>query len=472
MRLYLHSSFITYEIRQTNYFKHIENKIIIFTMEQTKLLNRRTYINKFNFMAALICVPMFVFSQESKHFTLNGLVHSAYEKYPYAHQLDLTKLQKKESVKAIKSIWLPQLAVSGKTSYQSELSTIKLPENIEKTFGISLDEGKKFQYQGELGMSQLIYDGGMSGMQKNIAQINGDIQEYQIESSMLQIEDAIDNLFESILINKEQIKIIRFQQTDLELRKKDISFAIQNGISLKTVSQEIDADIIQLKQQETELQMQLCQRFIQLSSYTQENIDTTAVLELPQPFEVLDRNYSNRPDYKIYGKQLQNTFYQLKKINQEIMPQISLFANGYYGRPGLDAMDYSSHYSGIVGVSLKWNIASLYDNVHQKRLVNIDKGLVQYKKSLYEIEMNKQIDNLNIDLLKNKELIENDDNIVNIRSNVKDVAAIQLKNGTLTLTDYLIKLNDESQAFINKSIHRIEFLMDGAKMRTLLNKNN
>ncbi|MFA6812994.1 MAG: TolC family protein, partial [Bacteroidaceae bacterium] len=154
------------------------------------------------------------------------------------------------------------------------------------------------------------------------------------------------------------------------------------------------------------------------------------------------------------------------------MPQMSLFANGYYGRPGLNAMDYSFHYSGIVGVSLKWNIAALYDNIHQKKLVNIDRCLTQNQQALYDIEMNKQIDALNVDLVTNKKLMESDDNIVNIRSNVKDVASIQLKSGSITLTDYLIKLNDESQALINKSIHHIEYLMDGAKMRTLLNKNN
>jgi len=274
------------------------------------------------------------------------------------------------------------------------------------------------------------------------------------------------------MINKEQIKIVRFQQNDLDLRKKDIVAAIQNGIALKTELQELDAGIIQLKQNETELQMQLCQRFIQLSSYTQEKIDTSAVLDLPQPFEDIDKNYSNRPDYKIFGKQILSSDLQLKKINQEVKPQISLFANGYYGRPGLNAMDYTSHYSGIVGVSLKWNIAALYDNTHQKKLINIDKNMIQNKQSLYEIEMNKQIDNLNTDLIKNNKLIESDDNIVTIRSNVKDIAAIQLKSGSITLTDYLIKLNDESQAMINKSIHKIEFLMDGAKMRTLLNKNN
>lgn len=441
-------------------------------MKLTKLLNSKAFTKKFGVMVLCISFPVCMFSQGKRPYTLNDLIRSAYAKYPYANQLDLAKRQKDESGKVIDSKWLPQLSASGKTSYQSEVSSISIPESIKKNFGLNIRGGKDLQYQGELSISQLLYDGGISSTQKKLSQINGDIQVYQIKSSMLQVENMVDDLFESILITKEQIKIVDFQQADLELRKKDICLAIQNGISLKTDLQEIDADIIQLKQKKIGLQMQLCQKFIQLSSYTQEKIDTTTVLEVPRPFYMIDRNYTDRPDYKIFDQQLQSSRWQMKQLNRNFMPQMSFFANGYYGRPGLNAMDYSSHYSGIVGVSLKWNIAALYDNIHQKKLVNIDRCLVQNKQALYDIDMNKQIDALNVDLVKNKKLMESDDNIVKIRSNVKDVASIQLKNGSITLTDYLIKLNDESQALINKSIHYIEYLMDGAKMRTLLNKNN
>jgi hypothetical protein len=86
--------------------------------------------------------------------------------------------------------------------------------------------------------------------------------------------------------------------------------------------------------------------------------------------------------------------------------------------------------------------------------------------------MDKQIEDLKIDVLKNKGLMDSDNDIVKIRLNVKKVAASQLKNGSITLADYLIKLNDISRAMIGQSIHRIEFSMDMAKMRTLLNKNN
>lgn len=419
-----------------------------------------------------IIFPKFACSQTCKHYTLDQVIQSAYQKYPYAARLNLINQQSSESCKAIDSEWLTHISVSAKSSYQSEISAISIPKDIEDKFGISMGSGKKLQYQGGVGVSQLIYDGGVGSIKKKISNLDSSTRTDQIKSQMLQIEENIDNLFENILLTKEQIKAVQFKKSDLELRKKDVSAAILNGISLKTDIQEIEANIIQLGQQETECRMSLCQQYLALSSFAQLPIDTASVLELPEPAKIMDRNFSSRPDYKIIGTQIMSADSKLKELNTEYVPKLSLFANGYYGRPGLNMMDYSTHYSGIVGVSLTWNIDAFYSNTHQRNLIKIDREIARNQKSIYELEMNRQIDNLNINLAKNKELANSDDQIIKIRSNIKDVASIQLRNGTITLTDYLIKLNDEAQAMVNKSIHNIGYLMDGAKMRTLLNKNN
>jgi len=437
-----------------------------------KKLKKKVLTRKWSLWILGIVVPMFLSAQTCKYYTLDKLILLANERYPYASQLGLVNKQNNESLKSIDTQWLPHASALIKSSYQSEISSIDIPKNIEDEFGININGGKKLQYQSGISLSQLIYDGGSGHIQKKISGLNGDVQTQQVKSSMLQVEDNIDNLFETILILKAQIKIVQFKQTDLELRKKDISWAIQNGISLKTDMQEIEASIIQLGQQETELRMSLCQKYVELSSFVQEPIDTAAVFELPQSINLTDKDYSMRPDYKIFGLQLQNANWRLKELNSEIFPRLSLFANGYYGRPGLNMMDYTSHYSGIVGVSLTWNIDALYNNTHRRNLVNIDKEMTKNRQSIYQINMDKQIDNLKIDLSKNQKLADSDEEVVKIRSSIKEVASIQLKNGTLTLTDYLIKLNDEGQAMTNKSIHRIEYLMDSAKMKTLLNKNN
>ncbi len=423
-------------------------------------------------LVLFMCVFSIAFPQGVKHYTLDELVRSAYVNYPFARQLSFTKLQNLESVKNLGTDWLPQVSVSGKGTCQSEVYSLKMPESIVQEFGLDLSQARKLQYQGQMGISQLIYDGGMSRVRKKQMAIDGEIQSDQIKSSMLQVEELVNTLFESILVDREQIKIIRFRQNDLEQRKKDIACAIQSGVSLRTDLQEIDADLIQLRQQKMALLMQQCQYCVQLSSYTRQSVDTTTVLDLPEVKDLENSNYTNRPDYRVFGEQLQGADCQLNQLRREALPRISFFANGYYGRPGLNVMNYSTHLSGIVGVSLTWNIAALYDNGHKKKMVELNRELVKNRQSVYELNMDKQIEDLKIDVLKNKGLMDSDNDIVKIRLNVKKVAASQLKNGSITLADYLIKLNDISRAMIGQSIHRIEFSMDMAKMRTLLNKNN
>jgi outer membrane protein TolC len=453
---------------ETNIKVYLKNIMIMIT----KRLKEKTTFVKYLLLIAGLILPMYGCTKTYRHYTLEELIHSAYQKYPYANRLTLMKEQNLESKKVINTQWLPHTSISIKGSGQSEISSVNIPKSIENKFGIDIDEGEKIQYQGELAVSQLIYDGGTGSIKKRINNLNNDTETCQIESQMLQIEDNIDNLFENILITKEQIKAVLFKKADLELRKKDIESAIKNGISLKTDLQEIEANIIQLNQQETELEMSQQQQYITLSSYTQETVDSNAVLDLPVPADITDRNYLARPDYQIFSLQLQNAEYKQKELNAEFIPKISLFANGYYGRPGLNMMNYSNHCSGIIGVSMTWNIDALYKNSHQRNMINIDQEKTRNQQSIYEININRQIDNLNINMAKNMKLTNSDDKIIKIRSNIKNIASIQLKNGTITLTDYLIKLNDEAQAIVNKSIHHIEYLMDGAKMKTLLNKNN
>jgi hypothetical protein len=131
-----------------------------------KLLKEKIIFGKGVLLIAVIILPMFACSQTCRHFTLDELVRSAYEKYPYANRLELIKEQSSESAKAIDAEWLTHVSASVKSSYQSEISSIDIPKDIENKFGINTDGGKKLQYQGGLSVSQLIYDGGVSSIKK------------------------------------------------------------------------------------------------------------------------------------------------------------------------------------------------------------------------------------------------------------------------------------------------------------------
>ncbi len=425
--------------------------------------------NLLNIIVVLLLSCPFAEGQVAPQFTLDQLQKMARDHYPYARQLTFSEQYGEESVKQQDSNWLPQVAFSAKTTAQSEVSAVKIPSNLN--LGFSLGTGKKDQYQGEVAITQLVYDGGTNHAMKEISKVKAAIQSENIRTSMLQVETAVNSLFESILINQEQFRVLNFEKADLENRQKDILAGTQNGMVLKSVLQELNAEIIAIEQKKTETKAQLSDLYSQLSFFVSVPIDTSAVLLFPALREVSNYNFSDRPDYKQFKDQTDCTDWQLELIKRKERPQLNLFADGFYGRPGLNTMDYSTHFSGITGINLRWDIGTIYSHDHEKRQLKINREMIRNQQSIFEIEMNKQISQLKIDILKNKQLIDKDDEIVKIRSEVKGIAAVQLSDGSITLTDYLLKLNAESQSMVSCEIHKIELQMDLAKMNTLLNRN-
>ena len=63
-------------------------------------------------------------------------------------------------------------------------------------------------------------------------------------------------------------------------------------------------------------------------------------------------------------------------------------------------------------------------------------------------------------------LLATDEEIISLRSQVKNTASAQLENGVIDSNDYLEIVNDESQARQNKVLHEVELLMSQYKVQT------
>ena len=159
-----------------------------------------------------------------------------------------------------------------------------------------------------------------------------------------------------------------------------------------------------------------------------------------------------------------------KLIDKGNMPRISLFGNGYYGRPGLNFFNNDFRVYGIAGVSLSWNVSGYYNSIHQKRKNLVDKEVIKNQRTLFEIGLKSQLSQQQQEILKLQELIEKDQSVKKIRTDVREIAAIQYENGSITTTDYILKLNAETQAIISSSMHKIQLSMAYINYNTLLGK--
>jgi outer membrane protein TolC len=102
-------------------------------------------------------------------------IEACYEKaranYPLIKQSDLIEQAKTYNIAATNKNWLPQLSLTGKASWQSDVTTF--PERfitMIETMGITdVSFPAKDQYNVTLNLSQVIWDGGIMATQKKMA---------------------------------------------------------------------------------------------------------------------------------------------------------------------------------------------------------------------------------------------------------------------------------------------------------------
>jgi outer membrane protein TolC len=417
--------------------------------------------------ALFILLASGAFSQDAQTYSLDTLQAFARNRYLLTRQLLLQAQFGAEAVRNAYSSWLPGVKINGNTTYQSEVTAMSLPENIP----IKMEEGDKDQYKIGMEISQLIFDGGVSGAESQIGRLNSAIESDKIEAEMLRVETQVNELFEAILVNIETQKILQFVENDLGARERNLNEAVKNGLALKSTLLELHADIAAIHQKKTENLARKRSLISKLSLLTCEPMDTSVVLVLDtQPPMSSGHNYSNRPESRQFNHQMQLADWRVKQINRASMPKVVAFSNGYYGRPGYNMMKYDFRNYWMMGVSLSWNISGWYNTTHQKRMIRISKQMAENQMALFTSKMQVQDEQFTIESEKLDVLIAKDTAIVNMRNEVSRSAAVQFENGAITLSDYVQKITAEGQSIGNQRIHEIQRDILSAKYKTFLNR--
>lgn len=405
-------------------------------------------------------------SQAQGTYTLDSLQAMARNRYPQSRQLVLASLRERESESNINSNWLPKAGIVGTATYQSEVTKITLPASLP----LSIESPAKDQYKAGVEVSQLLFDGGVNATQKNIEKLNLKAETNRIEGELLSLKSKVNQLFFALMINNESFNALNYVKKDLTQRHHNIEAAVQAGTMLSATMRELEAEMIGADQKIIENRSQRLSLLSTLSILTQEKLDTTTRFVQPNAEAMLPEDITNRPEYKQLTTQMELFDWRRKLINKANLPKISLFGNGYYGRPGFNFFNNDFRYYGMAGVNLSWNIGGSYTTIHQKRQLKVEKDIVENQRKIFQLQVQNQLQQQIQEIAKLQSLILQDDSITAIRSEVKQVAAVQYENGTITTTDYILKLNAESQAIINRDMHKIQLAMAHVEYKTLLAK--
>ena len=165
---------------------------------------------------------------------------------------------------------------------------------------------------------------------------------------------------------------------------------------------------------------------------------------------------------RLFDAQLNLADAQEKALNSAMMPKLGLFAQGFYGYPGLnmfeDMMRRDWSLNGIIGARLTWNIGALYTRKNDKAKLQLQRDMTESNREVFLFNNNLEQIQQNEDIARFQKLMADDEEIITLRSAVRKAAESKLSHGIIDVNDLVREINAENAARVQQSMHEIEML--------------
>ncbi len=414
----------------------------------------------------LICITHFSFAQQMDTLTLNASYEIVRNNWPILKEKALNKKTADLKLHNIKTNYYPKINLNARATYQSDVTEIDIDVPM---MDIDIPSPSKDQYKITIEVSQTIYDGGITGIQKELEIINRAANNQNIEIQLHQLNERINRIFFLALLLQERRNLIGLTEKVLQAKQKTIQSAVENGAMMQSNADVIKAEIMQLQQQYTEIDYGIKAAIEILEEMLLTEIsDSCYFLLRSVPIE--KQGDILRSEYDLFNYQKDKLIAMGKMLKAKNLPKIAAFGQAGYGRPGLNMMSDAFEPYYIVGAKLTWSLCDWKKTSREQSIYAIQSQKIDVQKEVFDRNLQIALQNEWNIIQKFEKLIAQDEKIIQLRKNIEKSASSQLDNGVITSSDYIKELNTRLQAEINMQIHRIELEQHKANYMYYLGK--
>ena len=394
--------------------------------------------------------------------TLEECQRAAEQNYPLIRQYGLIEKTTSLNVANIQKGWLPQVTASAQATLQTDVTAF--PDKLQTVFqqtGITMDGLKKDQYRVGIDVQQTVYDAGNIKSQKEIARRQGELQSRQNEVTMYNVRKSVNEMYFSLLLVDEQIRLNADLQTVLEGNEKKLAAMLKGGTASESDWQNVKAERLNVVQKMTGLQSQRTALARMLSIFCGIEVNGLVKPEMP---ENMPPSINLRPELKALDAQLRLTDAQEKALDAAMMPRLGVFAQGYYGYPGYnmfeDMMSHKFSWNGMIGARLTWNIGALYTRKNDKAKLQVQRETTEVNRERFLFDNNLEQIEQNENISRYRQMMTDDEEIISLRSSIRKAAESKLAHGIIDVNDLVREINSENKARVEQCIHEIEMLKE------------
>lgn len=366
--------------------------------------------------------------------------------YPLAKQTELLKQKNDFETEAIQKGKLPKIDWNAQATYQSDVTEVPV---------MTIEPLNNDQYRTTIDVNQLLYNGGLIDANAKLKESQTRTQQQQVEVALYQLKYKINYYYFSILILQERENILKSKQEQLVLKIKEIKSGVKFGAILPSSEKVLEAENLKLKQQLAEINSDKIKLLQNLSLVTFTSFSNAPFLEKPTVTTDLSSE-SARPELLLYDLQSEQIETASAVLNKNLVPKINAFGTAGYGNPGLNMLDNSFQTFYMVGVRANWNVFDWNITKTEKEALSVSKELVATEKETFKLNSQMQLQEFENEINKAAAVLATDFEIIALRTDVLKSSDVQLKNGVITSSEYIIDFTNLYEAKINQKLHEIQ----------------
>ena len=421
----------------------------------------------------LLCLALTAMCGAHAQLTLDECRALAREHYPEIRQYDLIRRSADYSLSNARRAWLPRLSLTAQATWQTDVPGF--PEQMTGLLaaqGLDIPGLNRDQYKVQIELYQTLWDGGKSAADKQLAEAEAAEGRRSTDVDLYALEGRVDDLYFGILLLDERVAQTKLTLGLLRNNLDKVRSLQRNGAAMQSDADAVEAELLTVEQQlaQVEASRESYRRMLEL--FIGEELAGRALVRPdvaePASFEAA------RPELALFDAQAEKLAAQRRLVKSATRPRFGLFAQGYYGYPGMDyfesmmANDWS--WNALVGFRMSWNFGAFYTKKNSLGKLRTAQRQLDVQRDVFLFNTRLQTVEESGDIARLRRALADDDRIVQLRRAVREAAESKLRNGVIDTNDLLRKITEEATAATARSAREIELVKTIYELKHTINR--
>ncbi|MEZ4883345.1 MAG: TolC family protein [Chitinophagales bacterium] len=305
----------------------------------------------------------------------------------------------------------------------------------------------------------VVLDGGMNEAQRTLKEAQLKVNQQNIEVERYKLRERINQLFLTISLLREQSKVFDISLKDLEARRTQIAAGVEYGVVLESELTKLQVKEMELQSQQNQLAFQLSGMIGTLATLTGMDLPDNIELVFPAMSKPLGIPSINRPEQEYLRLQRGLILAQSDLITAARKPKLNAFAQTGFGYPNpLNMLDNNPAPFALIGAGFSWQITDWKKEKLDKSLLTLQAQQLQNQQETFDFNLQSKEANYLANIQRIYAQIEADEKIAGLQADILQSLAVQLEEGVINTTEYILQVNAELLARQQLIVHQTELL--------------